>query len=240
MKKHWAAKLIDKSIKEMNNKFILPKFLRLPTPVDLGKAKTNALPSSRFNVNKQDQGYTWDDYRTEVRKDYPIKYFIFKTLSSWFNINIIKPISDFKYYIKSHTIKKYHLLDLRNEQYAYKFGWIDADFQMLLAMMRIMENFVIELDPKNRLIFLQAEKLRKDVDEWGIQSLENDIKRCEDLLSIQKWWRIDRPNNFKQLYDKIGTTLTDYEVSFAEEERLYAEDDEMMKKLIDMRGSMWT
>src|ERR1700748_548963 len=130
----------------------IPKFLRLPSPKELGKSQYNALPMEGFGATEND--YTWSKWRTEMKQDYPVKYFIYETFTTWFSRKIIKPISDFKYYIISHTIRKYHLLDLRNKVNGYTYGWNDADSQMLFAFMAIMENFIIEQDTPSRLIWL--------------------------------------------------------------------------------------
>lgn len=234
MKKHWASNILQKSFNHYNNKMKTPKFLRLPTPVELGKAKYNALPGFGF---EKDGDYTWENYYNEMKKDYPIKYFIYESLSNWIRRNIISPISTFKYYIRSHSIKKYHLLDLRSKEYNYRWGWIDADSQMLLAMMKIMENFIIEQDTVNRLIWLKEEEV-KDPDLKDF-NWHDSIKFCEDLLEIQKWWRVDRAKNHELLEEQHGK-ISDYLAYFAAEEKLIKEDDNMMKKLIDMRGRMWT
>jgi hypothetical protein len=233
LKPHWASKILDKSMNHYHNKLMLPKFLRLPTPVELGKAKYNALPIKRFS---KEGDYTWSDYKSEMKKDYPIKYFIFETADRWFRNNLIAPISKFKYYVRSHTIRKYHLLDLRSKSFGYDYGWRDSDTQMLLALMKIMENFIVEQDTENRIIWLK-EELKNNTDDNGYR-WEEDIKRCEELLAIQKWWRVDRQKKHDEFHDK--DTYGDYKDYFEREEQLNKEDDEMMKKLIDMRGGMWT
>lgn len=229
MKQYWAHKMLQKSIDHYNNKFIMPKFLRLPSPVELGKAKYNALPSKHFgNPNNE---YSWGDYEFEMKKDYPIKYWFYYTLNSWFNVKIKRPIIELKYYIVSHSIRKYHLLDMRNKANKYNYGWIDADSQLLFASMAIMENFIIEQDTPNRLIDLKEELLKDpDCKEYN---WDNGIKFCEDLLAMQKWWRIDHPRNIE-----LSFSGPEYGLDFDEKCRI--EENEMMKKLIDIRAKMWT
>jgi hypothetical protein len=228
-KQHWAHKLLTKRINEMKYGSKIPKFLRLPTPVELGKAKYNALPMEGFGAKEND--YTWSAWRNEMKQDYPIKYFIYETFTTWFRRKITKPISDFKYYIVSHTIRKYHMLDMRNKENDYAFGWIDCDAQLLYASMAIMENFIIEQDTPSRLIWLK-EELVKDPNceefNWN-----DKIKFCEDLLAIQKWWRVERPKN-----TELSFSGPEYGLDF--DEKCRKEDDDMMKKLIDIRAGMWT
>ncbi len=207
----------------------LPKFLRLPTPKEIGKSKYNSLPMEEFGAKPED--YTWEKYYAEMKKDYPIRYFIYETLAFWISCKIIKPISDFKYYIVSHTIRKYHILDLRSKPDNYKFGWCDADHKMLLALMKITEDFIVEQDTESRLIWLK-EELAKDT-ECKENSWKESIIFCEDLLSIQSWWRSIRPMEYEKSFSgpEFGLKYDEY---------LRENDNAVMKKLIDMRHRMWT
>lgn len=207
----------------------LPKFLRLPTPVEIGKSDYNALPMEGFGAKPGD--YTWDIYYKEMKDKYPIKYFLTKTVPELFGYKIITPLENFKYWVVSHTIRKYHLLDIRNKENDYSYGWIDADLQLLYSVMAIMENFIIEQDTPKRLIWLK-EELQKDP-ECKEFNWNESIKFCEELLAIQKWWRIDRPKD-------IELSLEGPPYDFGYDERIRNKDDEMMKKIIDIRGRMWT
>lgn len=205
----------------------LPKFLRLPTPKETGKSQSNYLSMEGFGAKPGD--YTWKVHYSEMKEKYPIRYFINRYIPRFFKKYIIRPLDNFKYWIVSHTIRKYHLLDLRNND--YKYGWVDSDSQLLYASMAIMENFIIEQDTNSRLIWLN-EELLKDPDckefNWN-----ESIKFCEDLLHIQKWWRIERTKNIE-----LSFSGPEYGLEF--DEKCYNQDDEMMKKLIDMRDRMWT
>lgn len=210
----------------------IPKFLRLPNAVELGKSKYTSLPMRSIGAKNDD--YCWEDWREEVKRDYPIKYFFYKTFAFWFHCNISSRISDFKYWVKSHTIKKYHILDLRNKENNYFYGWRDSDSKMLFALMKIMEDFIIEQDTEKHLIWLKKELIQYPDVEYPWVNL---IKSCEELLAIQKWWRVDRQENFKKL---DSTDYKDYKDYFEHEQKLYQEDSDMMKKLIDIRQGMWT
>lgn len=229
-KLHWAHKMLTKRINNMKYGSKIPRFLRLPSPVELGKSKINALPSSFFQ-NEGDNSYSWDDYYIEMKRDYPIKYFIYKTLTTCVKRKIIRPISDFKYYIISHTIRRYHMLDLRNKENGYTYGWNDADSQILFSLMAIMENFIIEQDTENRLVWLK-EELAKDPDckefNW-----KDSIAFCDELLAMQTWWRIIRPMQVEKSFSGEGFRLEC-------DEYLRKNDNDIMKKLIDMRHRMWT
>lgn len=228
-KQHWAHKMLTKRINQMKYGSKIPRFLRLPSVVELGKSQGNYLPMKGFGAT--DGCYTWEDYRAEMKNNYPIKYFIYETFPTWFNRKIIRPISDFKYYIVSHTIRKYHMLDLRNKENNYNYGWVDADSQLLYASMAIMENFIIEQDTENRLIWLK-EELAKDPNcaefNW-----KDSINFCEELLAIQNWWRFNRPYEYSKSFSgpEFGLKYDEY---------LRENDDAVMKRLIDMRGRMWT
>lgn len=197
----------------------LTKFLRLPTPKETGKSKYNSLPMEGLGAKPGD--FTWEVYFKEMKEKYPIRYFINEYIPRIFRRRISNPLENFRYWIVSHTIRKYHLLDLRNNE--YKWGWRDCDTQLLYASMAIMENFIAEQDTENHLIWLR-EKLLKDI-ECKDPFWKDSIKFCEDLLEIQKWWREE--------YSK-------YELDFDRINENYDKATEMIKKVADMRAGMWT
>ena len=97
--------------------FLLKKIFKLPSPQDLGRSDCNALPSRNFTPDCE--GYTWEDWREEVKKKYPIKYFFSETMVDFIKYNmyypIYRPIKDTKYCLVSHLVpgRRYHILDLR-------------------------------------------------------------------------------------------------------------------------------
>ena len=224
--KHWASKMLEKRLRYFKYGSRVPKFLRLPTPKELGKSNSNALQSSMFGSSSPG-AYTWEDYWNDMERLYPIKYFIEKTLSNWIRRNVFGPIKNFWYYIKSHTFKRHHVLDLRN--YEYQFGWVDADNQLLYATMAILENFIIEHDTVNRLKeTIEANKHTSD--QFEIIGNDRQIELCKELLAIQTWWRHERPLNIKKFDDDCC----------GDGGLLRKEDTKIIQRIAEIRGNLWT
>lgn len=194
------------------------KFLRLPTPKETGKSLYNSLPLR--SIQPKSEGYSWEEYYNDMKKQYPIKYFINRIVPRYFRRYISTPLENFRYYIVSHTIRKYHLLDLRNSEYEY--GWADADSQLLYATMAVLENFIIEQNTASRLNYL-TENLKTEKEEYIIVDSIKQIEFCNNLLEIQKWWREEFPKTHWQM-----------------EDGLYEKQTEMIKRVIDLRAGMWT
>ncbi len=117
----------------------IKSIFHLPTAKELGRSDSEALPMRWLNHGGK---YTWEDWQEEVSENYPVKYFIYKTLPRFIRRQFNK-ISDLKYYIVSFTIRKYHLLNLqqpKNSHDNYRYGWIDSDYQMVYAVFTILVN----------------------------------------------------------------------------------------------------
>src|SRR5260221_14182527 len=97
----------------------LPKWLRVPSPVDLGKATYNALPMK--DIGNPNNSYSWSDWEEEVKINYPIRYFLFETIPFKFSVKIKMPIEEAIYWVKCKLFKKYkfHLIDIRNTNYKH-------------------------------------------------------------------------------------------------------------------------
>lgn len=126
------------------------KIFGLPSPKDLGKSGRNALSMKCFLTEEQEKEgvYTWSDWKEEVKTKYPVRYFFNKTLIHWFAVHITLPIKHKWYWIKSHTYKKHHLLDLRQPKTDtmddYRYGWCDQKNQVLYACFNALVSFYEE------------------------------------------------------------------------------------------------
>ena len=115
--------------------------------------------------------------------------------------------------------------------------------------------------------YKENERPKEGSDEYII--ITNQMARCKEILDLYSWWVFDRPrrpdpmetSGLSEWYDKVEKKHGDIfltidrenqtEEENAEwrvmhnkdmeiEEAYQKEDTEMMKKLIDLRGSLWT
>lgn len=174
---------------------LLKKLLRLPSPIDLGWSKSNALPMREFTPETKEK--TWEDWNIYVKKHYPYRYFFAETLLKfvkyklWFPI--YAPISQFYYYLTSHLIpsRKYHWLDLRqlneedsNSNDYYDWGWCSTDRRMVFAIINLFQQFVEKDFPSFYRPTLQEISNNKYLQR------ERDV--YFEVKAIDYWWRIER------------------------------------------------
>lgn len=228
----------------------LRKVFGLPSPVELGKSKYNALPMRGFGAEPGD--YTWQDWREEVKTKYPIKYFLAETVPLWFTVHISKPIDEFIYKYKSLLYKKEYLLDLRqphtDTEDDYKYGWADECNQLVFACFNILTKFAEEYE------LGRDKELQESIDKSDNEDEKTMLQDCLDrnkiIVELHQYWTIDRKVEFK----KRDRALTDWHDNKEEDEangrprwdllkkledEFDQKEEEMLIKLIKIRKSLW-
>jgi hypothetical protein len=201
-------------------------------------------------------------------------------------------IKDIPYWIRTHTVDKYHLVDIRQpkdspDQYAYRWGFIDASESMTLAVFKVFcEFFEKELFPmfcwsekedktiKRDFLEVYNELKKTDIEEkdyilsdgyFDSGAFEADKSRHEDILEcfeIYKWWTVDRIKRCKEddeasiaWYNHRLKLLPNYwfwneeereqdkklfEASMEAERILDDEEEQMLIRIMKIRGFLWT
>jgi hypothetical protein len=203
----------------------------------------SALPSETFGGAEEGE-ITWEKWAEQSKEKYPIRYFINEDFRLWFSVNIVRPLSEIKYWIVSNTIRKYHLLDIRHRNDEYKYGWIDSDKQILLSLFKILVNYCEkEEDVPAKIKFL---KEVNDGFDWN-----SNIQAYETMMECYCYWKLDRVllqkeidntidewmsvrKSNKDLAKNIHKKLLSLELAFSELE------EEMLIKIIKSRQYMWT
>lgn len=114
-------------------------------------------------------------------------------------------LTDIPYWIRSHTYRKYHYLDIRTPNYHW--GYLDRDTAMLYACFNCLKEFVEKEDPFN-------------VTDWKHDEIKRAAKK--EILELYNWW------TKKRFISKLSL--------FKE----YDKDQEMLIRLIKVRGHLWT
>lgn len=129
------------------------------------------------------------------------------------------------YWIRTHTYNRYHIINLSGED-GYDWGYIDTDSAMLIACFKLLRDFVENEDPGVGTYTL---------DDYGPfnfdgekAQVERQIERDAEVRALYNWWCFDRIAEQAQ-----HNTIKDYNWSF---ER----DQEMLQRLIAVRGCLWT
>lgn len=235
---------------------ILKRLLKLPSPVDLGWTKINALTIDFFNDDPNCK--TWEDYDRYISEHYPVKNFLVNTLPRFVRRNIVNPVyvplNEAYYWLVSHVIpsRRYHMLDLRQPYKAgdvanldcYRWGWCDVPEKMLYAMFNLLGEYLAE-EPTDLREWHSPEEIEADA---GMK----EQQRCYDEAhKIYRWWSVERNEGRKAIEDMTSKwhdarkvrdpsaeeywkQLRDMQAWFEERE------DEMIGRLISIRRGLWT
>jgi hypothetical protein len=218
--------------------FYLNKLFKIPGPKDLGMSDNNhAMPSELFRNNSTE--LTWEDYYERVKKEYPVSFFCASTVPTFFLDlwrDITRKPKKFIYWLQCHFIPKhrYHMLDLRQsgDVLSYRYGWVDAPQQMEYALFNILAKFVEEEMP---CFFFGGDhkEYMAIYQYWKWDRIVLEKAHAEALMkwsNARKDARGDSTEEVQLLWKKLEET----------DEAAKQKLEEMLHRLIDVRGCLWT
>jgi hypothetical protein len=165
---------------------------------------------------------------------------------------VFRQLDHAAYWLRTHTWDRYHMLDISNRRNGYTWGWMDRSEGILFANMAMLVDFV----EKERAF---------EVINW--ESDEGHIEAAKELREIYEWWTHLRKIEHDEYERRSDAAYKDFQFTFtplpggmqrldppdetpeqrkernaiwAEEDRLYQKDTDMMIRLIKVRGAMWT
>lgn len=209
---------------------LLRKLFRIP-------GKPHSLPMS-FTETDPDV-YTWEKWKVDAKREYPVRFFLSETLPLLISVHITMPLDRFLYWIRSHTYRRYHKLDLRYQE--YQWGYRDPVDQLRYAMIKVFMNYVNEILniasfcnknlPENKIqaLSIYIKTLYNDIGLY-----ENEVQHHKECLEVLIYWEVGRAKLIKELDEVIGMR---YDSKTA---ILNAEDDKYLNKILEMRHWMWT
>lgn len=229
-------------------------FFKLPGPKDLGMSDNNYSMGTDFFP--QEGVPTWEEYYARVQKEYPLRFFFASTLPGFFRdqwVRLTRPITDCIYWIKSHTYKKYYMLDLRQpcvqDQLfnidCYRYGWCDVPDKMLYAMFNLLAEYLNKEEPNDLTKWYTLEEINADE---GFKMQHDNINEAK---AIYQWWAVGRKED-RAAYDRMLILWHESKNNKLPEEndlwqQLRALDDasesktdEMIARLMKIRRTLWT
>ena len=242
-------KRIEKALGSLDEDGDYWKWKFLPSPIKLGMSTSNALGSRHFG--SQPGQATWEDWDEKVKAMHPIRYFLIEEFTPWVRLQWRKYVTDPIYWFKCHFMKsyRYHFLDLRqppNKEFgfpAYKYGWIDSDTKMVYALFNILNTFVREEMPHQ---FCPSEE-----DVADEPHLQHQRHAWLETKAIHYWWNIERLRQQKTHDELLNKWSDAHKVNAPETQQLWDDlkkieqtlkdkEEEMIIRLIKIRGSLWT
>lgn len=247
MKKSKLQKRIERALGSLKDDGGYWKWKILPSPIKLGMSDSNALGSRDFGSHKGQ--VTWEDWEEKVKELYPVRYFLVEELVPWIRRKWRRYAKDPLYWLKCHLHPKhrYHMLDLRQPkvkgEYAYRYGWMDSDTQMVFALFNILNNFVKYEMPS--WYCPSEEEIAED------ESLMGQRHKYLEVKAIHYWWNVDRKRQEAALSELTSKWHDAHTTGDPSEHQLWKDlddlkksnkdkEDEMLVRLLKVRGSLWT
>ena len=107
------------------------------------------------------------------------------SVEDFFLYNIYFPtkrnIENIFYWIRTHTINKYHIIDCRDKKNGYAWGWCDRCDLILFSSFNILKDFM--------------EKEYPGIVDWDYDQQHKNIK--QELQELYSWWTLTRPINIR-------------------------------------------
>jgi hypothetical protein len=207
---------------------------------------------NRRDPNKEKK-YTWNDWHRDAKIAYPVRYFLSETIPREYNSAVVRKFLGLKDYLlySYHPKHKHHLLDLRQPNKEYSYGWIDGDKKILYSVFNILVAF-IETEHKGVDKYLEFIGLQ----ESFLGTEHEAIKEYNSIYCSYLWWKYGRPLKVNR-YEKTQTEWCDLwgksdktPEEFARMDKLHAnlsslekeiegEETKFLTKVINARKSIW-
>lgn len=191
----------------------------------------------------------WDEDERWQRQNFPVRFWIERV---WEFVSRWPRVSNVLYWLRTHTYNRYHILDLRDAEpenpHGYRWGWIDRCQGIVLANFLVLREFVKQEKPWD--CSKAIARAEEEGDPNGeLPCLRHQQKSYEECMALYRWWTADRFAEYELFEAAEEAAREAYDRDDSEEQRdLYwlaatAQDDregEMLRRLIDLRGYLWT
>lgn len=198
-----------------------------------------ALPMRAFGAKEGD--YTWEDWHEEVKRDYPVRYWLTETVPRFFGRKAYW-VGEWWYRIKCAVLPSYrfHLLDLRHPGpgIEYEYGFRDVDTVMLWSCFVCLRSYIEKEEPWDPADGSTPEELAQE-------PLKSQKARYDEARALYDWWMKGRLE--EEAYEKV--LFRQFEQNETEDTRdawvtyrqwLEDREQEMLLRLIKIRGGLWT
>ena len=194
------------------------------------------------------KGYCWEDYEEEMRRDYPIRFFLTDTLPLWFGSNIVSPLSNVYCYIRDKLWTRHYILDVRqgsNDFDSYRWGYIDPSQKMLYACFNILKDYIENEKPHNLMDDLTLNEIHE-------QGLTDQYDQYVEAHALYSYWMNGRKHAREEV-QRMRLEVDSAKEAKDEEEynrlqgiwlKAYKSldnlEEEMLERLIKIRSGLWT
>ena len=194
----------------------------------------------------------WEEWDSEMKKDYPIRHFLNEEFASIFIWPITTRYKRVHDWVRYRTTRRMHIVKTGLEP-----GYYDADARMLHMNFNLLKDFV-EVEKAHMFnVFGSNDDLKLNDRDAGIaylkweMSLEdtphNQADNAKEIYELYKWWVDERPNRvdpWALVNDTLESTADNYKKKYSKMDKLEAkyekEDNKMLVRLVKIRSALWT
>lgn len=189
----------------------------------------------------------WDEWQSSAKAKHPVRYFLSWTLPITASRLWRQWIHDPWYWLKCRVWYRHNVLVI----HSLPPTWTDRDERLLHAAFQILVDFIEQEECSEwSHVHRTREQLIADYDttyegcdpEHAADIRKHAEERADDWLAIKAlydWWTVERPARKEP--EATGGYTREWGDRYREfEESCDAEDDEMLIKLIKLRGYLWT
>jgi hypothetical protein len=146
----------------------------------------------------------------------------------WWSIS--RFFSNIYWWIRYHTVSRYHCLSLRQKE--YKYGWIDCDAQIIFAVGNILRSFVEKERGGEKNMEKQIANMERQVLEMQDENSQNNFEIVgltaqadsdKKVLELYRWFVYKRP-----------------EWSVHTQDGYDSEEEQWLIDVIKIRHHLWT
>lgn len=159
------------------------KMVEVPGPQELGMADSDALGSRKLTPFQE--GPTWEDWDERVKQEYPVRYFASEVVGAWLSRQAGRMEHRWDWLI-SHTIRRYHLVDLRGVDPLgyYEWGYIVPAEIMRLAGWKALQLYMERAKDPATLDYPDESRQQ----DW----YKDEKARHEEAKALLHYWMVER------------------------------------------------
>lgn len=165
----------------------------------------------------------------------------------------LKQVGHWLYWLRTHTYNKYHLIDCRHSRNGYRWGWLDRSELILFANMAILKEYVEKESHQTDWDYDEHfRRLKKEMDEillWWDHGRKIEHDAYDDLLTKSYGFKdcvvfqkAADPRLEAMVFTRRGDPEWEEDCRRCQEaeDRLDDRDEEMLIRLIKIRGTLWS
>lgn len=154
------------------------------------------------------------------------------------------------WWVRYRTTDRHHIINISGLD-GYSKGWIDRDHALYLACFKLLTDFVEKESPDvGKLSVEDYTKGWAAPSDAELEIITKQVAGEKEIRALYEWWNVERPAEKKRvnsmLEESAGKSPDDPDRLAASDawwqadRELDAKDDEMLLRLIKVRGRMWT